>query len=1128
MAGWASYRDNAHRPKRWWCRAVNGEGIWYKDAIIYELHVRAFYDSDADGVGDFRGLTQKLDYLQDLGVTALWLLPFFPSPLRDDGYDIADYTAIHPSYGTLADFRHFLREAHRRGLRVIIELVLNHTSDQHPWFQRARRAEPGSVWRNFYVWSETPDRFRGVRVIFRDFEDSNWTWDPVARAYYWHRFFRHQPDLNYDNPAVRREIFRVLDFWLQMGVDGFRLDAVPYLYEREGTSCENLPETHAFLRDLRRRMEARYPDRMLLAEVNQWPEDTAAYFGQGDEVHMAFHFPLMPRLFMALRMEDRSPLVDILQQTPPIPPGCQWALFLRNHDELTLEMLTDEEREFMYRAYARDPQARIHLGIRRRLAPLLNNDRRAIELMVGLLFSLPGTPVLYYGDEIGMGDNIYLGDRNAVRTPMQWSADRNAGFSEANPQRLYLPVVVDPPFHYEAVNVEAQRDNPHSLLQWMKRTIAIRKSYPVFGRGDLQFIESDNRRIVAFTRSWQDQTLLVVANLSENAQFAELDLSSYRTRQPVELFGGVRFPPVDDRRYLLTLGPHAFYWFSLEPRAVEQIAVAPPTVAEASPAVEVTAGGESLLRPAHLQQLEPHLCRYLSSVPWSGGEARRLLRCVVEDVVPVHARGALLVMRAEFSDGEPELYLLTVAVSTGAEAERIAEQSPQTVLARLGSNGMATLLHSGLGDPGFCRALLDSLIRRRRLKGQLGRALMRTERDLRELALVAQKPEAVRCSEQATHTEITFGDRLVLRLYRRLEPGPYPEQEMARFFVQRTHFRHFLPLLGELVYRRGREEPWTLALCQQYVPHERTAWELALEAAGRFYDRVAERGPLPGVETAEPFHLAPELAAPARMLDLLDELPEAVRTLAVRTAEMHIALGTCVDEADFVPESFTLHYQRSLYQSLRQVIAQVREAAHGPSGQAAGNGGVQRSPVGAEAALLQPFRPLLERPLRAARTRIHGNYRLEQILCRGNDFLIKGFEGDTARPLSERKIKRSPLRDVSTLLWSFYRAGCAALEQRGFAAGNGHVALGRMQQWWQAVAATFLQTYLEVAGGAPFLPVARDDLLLLVRLYLLERACADFLVEHSGVQKGAGGIVWHWLRPVLGTEEAETLQARRR
>jgi len=473
---------------------------WYRDAIIYEVHVRSFADSDGDGVGDFRGLTQKLPYLAALGITAVWLLPFYPSPLRDDGYDIADYTAVHPQYGTLRDFETFLHEAHRRGLRVITELVLNHTSNQHPWFQRARRAPAGSRWRDFYVWSDTPDRYAEARIIFKDFETSNWAWDPVARAYYWHRFYSHQPDLNYDNPAVRRAILRVVDFWCALGVDGLRLDAVPYLYERDGTPCENLPETHAFLKDLRRYVDARYPHRMLLAEANQWPEDAATYFGQGDECHMAFHFPLMPRLFMAMRMEDRFPIVDILDQTPPIPETCQWALFLRNHDELTLEMVTDEERDYMYRVYASDPQARLHLGIRRRLAPLLGNSHRRIELMYGLLCSLPGTPVLYYGDEIGMGDNVHLGDRNGVRTPMQWSPDRNAGFSRCNPQQLYLPVVVDPEYHYEAVNVEAQEQNPHSRLWWVRRLLALRRQHRAFGRGTLELVMPENKRT---RRSWR-------------------------------------------------------------------------------------------------------------------------------------------------------------------------------------------------------------------------------------------------------------------------------------------------------------------------------------------------------------------------------------------------------------------------------------------------------------------------------------------------------------------------------------------------------------------------------------------------------------------------------------------------
>ncbi|MEO6486781.1 MAG: maltose alpha-D-glucosyltransferase, partial [Thermoanaerobaculia bacterium] len=524
---------------------------------------RAFFDANGDGVGDFRGLTQKLDYLQDLGVNMLWLLPFYPSPLRDDGYDIANYTAVHPSYGTLADFKAFMKEAHRRGIRVITELVVNHTSDQHVWFQKSRAARPGSPWRNFYVWSDTPEKYNEARIIFKDFEKSNWAWDPVAKSYYWHRFYSHQPDLNFENPAVHDALFKALEFWMDLGVDAFRLDAIPYLYEREGTTSENLPETHVYLKKLRAYIDKKYPGRMLLAEANQWPEDTLPYFGDGDECQMAFHFPVMPRMYMALAMEDRFPIIDIMAQTPPIPEICQWAMFLRNHDELTLEMVTEEDRDYMWRTYAKEKNARINLGIRRRLAPLLDNDRGRIHLMNGLLFSFPGTPVIYYGDEIGMGDNIYLGDRNGVRTPMQWSGDRNAGFSETNPQKLFLPVIIDPAYHYEQVNVEAQQNSAHSLLWWMKRLIATRKRYKVFGRGTMEFLHPENRKVLAFIRRWEDETILVVANLSRLVQCFELDLQEFRGMVPVELSGGTHFPEVHERPYLLNLGPFAFYWFKL-------------------------------------------------------------------------------------------------------------------------------------------------------------------------------------------------------------------------------------------------------------------------------------------------------------------------------------------------------------------------------------------------------------------------------------------------------------------------------------------------------------------------------------------------------------------------------------
>jgi maltose alpha-D-glucosyltransferase / alpha-amylase len=547
-------------------RDVSNDPLWYKKAIIYELPVKSFYDSNGDGVGDFPGLIEKLDYVQALGVTCIWVLPFFPSPLRDDGYDIADYRSIHPSYGTLDDFKRFLAAAHDRGLHVIIELVINHTSDQHAWFQRARQAPPGSVERDYYVWSDSDEKFKDTRIIFVDTERSNWTWDPVAKAYYWHRFFHHQPDLNFDSPAVLKEVLSIMDFWLALGVDGFRLDAIPYLIERDGTSCENLPETHSVIQAIRQHIDERWPNRMLLAEANQWPADVRAYFGDANECHMAYHFPLMPRMFMGLHLEDRLPIVDILKQTPPIPDTCQWALFLRNHDELTLEMVTSDERDYMYLAYSADPRARINVGIRRRLAPLMGNNPRRIELMNSLLLSLPGTPIVYYGDELGMGDNMYLGDRNGVRTPMQWTGDRNAGFSRGDPARLYSPVIMDAIYGYQAVNVEAQQMDSSSMLQWTRNLIGLRKLFDAFGMGSLEMLEPTNRKVFAYVRRYRNDVILCVANLARSVQPVELDLSAHAGAVPVEMLGYTEFPVIGTSPYMLTLGPYGFYWFELQRR----------------------------------------------------------------------------------------------------------------------------------------------------------------------------------------------------------------------------------------------------------------------------------------------------------------------------------------------------------------------------------------------------------------------------------------------------------------------------------------------------------------------------------------------------------------------------------
>ena len=677
---------------------VASDRLWYKDAVIYELHVKTFHDSSGDGMGDFRGLIEKLDYLQELGVTAIWLLPFYPSPMRDDGYDIADYYDVNPRYGSLDDFKAFLDAAHERGLRVITELVINHTSDQNPWFQKSRRSAPGSPERELYVWSDSPEKYKDARIIFKDFETSNWSWDPVAKAYYWHRFYSHQPDLNFENPAVHEMVEEVLDFWLGMGVDGLRLDAIPYLYEREGTNCENLPETHVYLKKLRAHMDAKFSDRMLLAEANQWPEDAVKYFGDGDESHMNFHFPLMPRMFMALQMEDRFPIIDILEQTPAIPENCQWAMFLRNHDELTLEMVTDEERDYMWRVYATDPTARINLGIRRRLAPLLANSRRKIELLNILLFSMPGTPVLYYGDEIGMGDNFYLGDRNGCRTPMQWSSDRNAGFSKANPQQLYLPITIDPEYHYEAINVENQQKNLSSLLWWTRRVIAMRKNYRAFSRGSIEFLLPENGKVLAFLRRFEDETILVVVNLSRFSQAVELDLSRFTGCAPMEVFSRNVFPAIRKSPYTLTIGPHGHFWFVLQS--------APRNAREKTHHANDSRPSRTFRRSsptASARGSSARSCRsYLRGCRWFGAKARVVREMRIIEQIPIAdgaGAGQLWLVQVEYVDGAPEIYALPVQIATGSSAHTLLRNSPQAVIAKIGAEG--AILYDALWDAEF-------------------------------------------------------------------------------------------------------------------------------------------------------------------------------------------------------------------------------------------------------------------------------------------------------------------------------------------------------------------------------------------------------------------------------------------
>ena len=1076
--------------------------LWYKGAIIYELHVRAFFDSNGDGIGDFPGLTQKLDYLEDLGITAVWLLPFYPSPLRDDGYDIADYTDVHPSYGTLRDVKEFIREAHRRGIRVITELVLNHTSDQHPWFQRARRAAPGSVWRNFYVWSETPEKYKEARIIFKDFETSNWAWDPVAKAYYWHRFYSHQPDLNYDNPAVRRAILRVVDFWMRLGVDGMRLDAVPYLYEREGTNCENLPETHEFLKELRRYIDERYPNRMLLAEANQWPEDAVAYFGNGDECHMAFHFPLMPRLFMAIRMEDRFPIVDILSQTPPIPETAQWALFLRNHDELTLEMVTDEERDYMYRVYARDPVARINLGIRRRLAPLLGNNRRRIELMNGLLFSLPGTPVIYYGDEIGMGDNIYLGDRNGVRTPMQWSADRNAGFSTAPRQRLYLPVIVDAEYHYEAVNVAAQQANPHSLLWWMKRLIGLRKQFKAFGRGSFEFIPVENRKVLAYVRRYEQETILVVANLSRFVQWAELDLSAYRGLVPVELFGRIEFPLIGDEPYRVMLGPHSFYWFSLErPRAGEE----PLEITTSElPLVPVRESEGTLELGSGQRAFEEILPRYLRKRRWFAGKARRIKQVRISEQVPLvtgESPATVVLVTVEYTEGDPEQYVLPLALARGERASEIVERTPHAVIARALVEGSEALLVDALAEPACVRSLIEQIGRRRRFRGEHGVIASQPTAAFRRLVRPdTPLPEPVLSRAEQSNTTVIFPDRVLFKLYRQVEPGPNPELEMERVLSERLGFPHVPPLAGSLEYQPAHGEPMTLGIVLGYVPNEGDAWQYTLDELAGFLERAlaySEDPPSLRLEVESLLDLAGQ-TPPTMVYELIDTYVEAVRLLGQRTGELHRALASVTDDPAFAPEPFSMLHQRSLYQAMRshllQTLALLRQqlASLPVSTREQADAVLQR-----EREIVQVYQKLLQKLLPAQRTRCHGDYHLGQVLYTGRDFVIIDFEGEPARPLSERRLKRSPLLDVAGMLRSFHYVASATLleqQQRGLLSDLAR-AEAWLRFWYGWVSAVFLQGYLEVVGSTALVPSDSKDLGTLLEAYLMDKAIYEIRYE---------------------------------
>lgn len=1033
--------------------------LWFKDAVIYQLHVKTFQDSDGDGVGDFGGLVQRLDYLAELGVTALWLMPFYPSPLRDDGYDISDYLTVNPSYGTLEQFDAFLEAAHARGLRVITELVLNHTSDQHPWFQRARRAPQGSPERDFYVWSDTADRYREARVIFQDFELSNWTWDHVAGAYFWHRFYSHQPDLNFDNPLVHEELLRVIDFWLERGVDGVRLDAVPYLYEREGTNCENLPETHAFLKKLRAHIDAKFADRMLLAEANQWPEDAARYFGEGDECQMNFHFPLMPRLFMSLQMEDRFPIIDILEQTPAIPANCQWAIFLRNHDELTLEMVTDEERDYMVRVYAADPRARINLGIRRRLAPLLGNNRRKIELINSLLFSLPGTPIIYYGDEIGMGDNIFLGDRNGVRTPMQWSPDRNGGFSSANPQRLLLPLIIDPEYHYETVNAENQQRNVSSLFWWMRRMLAVRAGSAALSHGAIEFLQPENAKVLAYLLRSEDETVLVVANLSRFAQVVELDLRAHAGAVPEELFGNTAFPAVRaDSPMVVTLGPHGFYWFEL---AAKNVAL---EAGELLPTLPAFNGWTSALKAALVTIVLPS---YLPRCAWFQSVGRTVREYRIAHVAELLPAAWLVLIEVSFQEGQPETFLLPIAQIDEAATKGLSMQ-PHAIIANVEGGGA------------LCDALFLPEVRERwlRLHCQTDTVLHTSPRQLLPLD-VATAERAVGQSrvveEQRANTSIAFGDALLLKVYRRVEDGAHPEVDLLSA-LQRKGCASAPPIYSELALARTGASAVVSSL-SGYISHQGNGWTFTLDALSRYFDRALES------------RLDPDSA------DAMDVIggvfPERMRGLGQSIAAVHKALAE-----SFAPEPFSTLYQRSLYQAMRGQAGRVlrllrRESEHLSETERA----LAAAIIKERPAIIRTFDTLLGQRFAAAKTRVHGDLHLGQLLNTGKEFIFIDFEGEASRPIGERALKRCPLIDLASMIRSLDRAAATALRREAEADREKLAPWAAL--WTRVMTRTLTDAYFASSDGAPFLPPSAAERGALLDVFVVDRVLHELADELS-------------------------------
>lgn len=1069
---------------------------WYKDAVIYEVHIKAFKDSNGDGIGDFGGLLEKIDYLCNLGVTAIWLLPFYPSPLRDDGYDIADYYSINPAYGNLKQFRQLLKVAHAKGMKVITELVINHTSDQHEWFQRSRRAPKGSDERNYYVWTDDPKKYKDTRIIFQDFEASNWTWDPLAEQYYWHRFFHHQPDLNYDNPQVQKEVFRILDYWCKMGVDGFRLDAVPYLFEREGTNCENLPETHAFLKKIRAYVDQHYPGTLLLAEANMWPEDSASYFGTGDECHMNYHFPVMPRMYMALQMEDRYPITDIFEQTPEIPQVCQWAMFLRNHDELTLEMVTDEERDFMYKMYVKDPKARINLGIRHRLAPLMDNDRKKIELLNYLLFSLPGTPVIYYGDEIGMGDNYYLGDRDGVRTPMQWSIDRNAGFSNANPHQLYLPVISDPLYHYEYRNVEIENRNTSSLLWFMRRMIALRKKYKSFSRGKMKFVPADNAKVLAFTRCYENETLLVVVNLSRYPQPVELKLSDFSHYRMKEISGGNYFPAIKpDQPYFMSLSEYQCMWFQLEP-----IHDAGPR--HERPDTPYNLNWEQFPEQGKEAEITEIARQYMMGMRWFGGKGKKIQSISIAEQAAIDTRQervVILLIEVNYKSGLPDLYQLPVTFASGEAADHIRRDSPQAVIAPIRSRQGDGILYDALYSADWRNALFSMMRAQEKLPLEGKENLYFRNAELLRRYAEEQNPSSRILSAEQSNSSITYGDRFFLKIYRKVDRSINPDLEITRFLTEQTNFAHVPRYAGSIEWE-AQKGTLILGMMQEMIDSHTDGWKYMLEELKKYKEKIQTgnysellKKPLPDIGI-------PGIAAAMSptLKELLDPVVcEKAAMLGLRTAEMHLALLDGKQDPAFAPEEFSQHYQRSLFssfqsitrsafqlleQNMQQLPDQIRKEAE--------------SLTLRKAEILNRFRDIYKKKYDIVKIRIHGDYHLGQVIFKGPDIMILDFEGEPARSYSERRLKRSALRDVAGMLRSFnYAAYSILLLDNKVHGTETQQLLPYLEQWQHYIGGIFLDAYAGKVSGTMLIPEDRTEMMQLLQIYILEKAVYELGYE---------------------------------